>query len=101
MVEKDKSKFHASRHMTATTFLLIGIIIITTSILFVFTLVLNQNHIAMAQKQQQLKGNSFQMDNMTFSHHTASVNGIKLDHVIGGHGGPVVLLLGLPETWYE
>ncbi|HYX72566.1 MAG TPA: hypothetical protein VE732_07330, partial [Nitrososphaera sp.] len=47
---KDKSTFHASRHMTAITFLLIGII--TTSILFVFTLVLNQNHTAMAQQQQ-------------------------------------------------
>jgi glyoxylase-like metal-dependent hydrolase (beta-lactamase superfamily II) len=56
MVEKDKPSFHASsRHMTATTFLMIGIII-TTGILFVFTLVLNQSHTAMAQQQQQLSG---------------------------------------------
>ncbi|MFL6425672.1 MAG: alpha/beta fold hydrolase, partial [Nitrososphaeraceae archaeon] len=88
MVEKDKLSFHASRHMTAITFLIIGII--TTGILFVFTFVLNQNQTAMAQ--QQPNGNSFQMDNMTFSHHTASVNGIQLHYVIGGHGDPVVLL---------
>jgi heme exporter protein D len=50
-VGKDKPTFHASHHMTAITFLLIGIII-TTSISFVFPLVLNQNHPAMAQQQQ-------------------------------------------------
>src|SRR5919197_267126 len=101
MRKKDKPSFHASHHVTAITFLLIGII--TTSILFVFTLVLNQNHTAMAQQQQQqqqLSSNSFQMDNMTFSHHMASVNGIQLHYVIGGHGDPVVLLHGWPETWY-
>jgi alpha-beta hydrolase superfamily lysophospholipase len=77
------------------------IIIITTSILFVGTLVLNQNHTAMAQQQQQQpNGTYFQMDNMTFSHNTASVNGIQLHYVIGGHGDPVVLLHGWPETWY-
>jgi pimeloyl-ACP methyl ester carboxylesterase len=38
---------------------------------------------------------------MTFSHHTASVNGIQLHYIIGGHGDPVVLLHGWPETWYE
>ena len=79
---------------------------------------LNQNQIAIAQqqklqgsqnnqtsssltKQQQPTGISFQIDNMTFSHHTASVNGIQLHYVIGGHGDPVVLLHGWPETWYE
>jgi pimeloyl-ACP methyl ester carboxylesterase len=30
----------------------------------------------------------------------ASVNGIKLHYVIEGHGPPVVLLNGWPETWY-
>ena len=38
---------------------------------------------------------------MTFSHHTASVNGIQLHYVMGGKGDPVVLLHGWPETWYE
>jgi hypothetical protein len=47
MVGKDK-RIPASHHVTATTFLIIGIII-TTSISFVFPLVLNQNHTAMTQ----------------------------------------------------
>src|ERR671929_525010 len=99
MVGKDKPKFHASSHHVITiTFLMIGIII-ATGILSAFPLVLNQSHTAMAQ-QQQPNGNSFQMDNMTFSHHTTSVNGIQMHYVIGGHGDPVVLLHGWPETWY-
>ena len=97
MVGKDIPKFHASHYVTAITFLMIGII--TTCALFVFTPVLNQNHTAMAQ-QEQPTGNSFQMGNMTFSHNTASVNGIQMHYVIGGHGDPVVLLHGWPETWY-
>src|SRR5215813_14852705 len=84
-------------------YLLIGIII-SSGTLFAFPLVLlNHIHAAMARKQQQLQatGNSFQMGNMTFSHHTTFVNGIQLHYVIGGHGPPVVLLHGWPETWYE
>jgi hypothetical protein len=57
--KRDRSKFRAPYYVTAIT---IGII--TTSILFVGTLVLNQNHTAMAQQQQQPNGTSFQMDNM-------------------------------------
>ena len=99
MVDKDKPKFHTSSHnITAITFLMIGII--TTGTLSVFTSVSNQNHTAMAQQQQQPNGNSFQLGNMTFSHNTASVNGIQMHYVIGGHGDPVVLLHGWPETWY-
>jgi pimeloyl-ACP methyl ester carboxylesterase len=41
------------------------------------------------------------MDNVTFSHHTASINGIQMHYVIGGQGDPVVLLHGWPQTWYE
>jgi hypothetical protein len=52
MVGKDK-RIPASHHATATTFLMTGII--ATGILFVFTLVLNQNHTAMAQ-QPTLEG---------------------------------------------
>src|SRR5918994_5728471 len=105
MVGKDKPTFHASHHVTAITFLFIGIII-TTSILFVFPLVLNQNHTAMAQQQQLqqqqqeqsqanqtfspsveeqqqlLEGISFQINNVTFSHHRASVNGIQMHYLI-------------------
>lgn len=36
----------------------------------------------------------------TFTHHTASVNGIQLHYVMAGHGDPLVLLHGYPETWY-
>jgi pimeloyl-ACP methyl ester carboxylesterase len=115
VVGKDKPSFHASHHVTAITFLLIGIII-TTTISFVFPLVLNQNHTAMAQQQQMqanqtftpsveeqqqlLEGVSFQIDNVTFSHHMATVNGIQMHYVMGGQGDPVVLLHGWPETWY-
>src|SRR6478735_4399645 len=95
MVRKDKSTFLTSSHITATFLLMV---IITTGTLFAFPLVLNQSHTAMAQ--QQLTGTSFQIDNMTFTHNTVSVNGIKLHYVIGGHGDPVVLLHGWPETWY-
>ena len=39
--------------------------------------------------------------NETFSHHTADVNGVKLHFVKGGKGEVVVLLHGIPQTWYE
>ena len=92
----DKPIFHASsHHVTVTTFLMMGII--TTGTLFAFPLVSNQNDTAIAQ---QPNGNSFDIDNMTFLHHTASVNGIQLHYVIGGQGDPIVLLHGWPETWY-
>ena len=51
--------------------------------------------------QLPTKGNSFEIGNVTFSHHTTLVNGIQLHYVIGGQGDPVVLLHGWPETWYE
>ena len=73
VVGNDKPTFHASHHVTAITFLLIGIII-TSSISFVFPLVLNQNHPTMAQQQQlqqqqqQLEQQQQQMQaNQTFS----------------------------------
>jgi pimeloyl-ACP methyl ester carboxylesterase len=48
-----------------------------------------------------LDGTSFSIDNTTFSHHKASVNGIQMHYVTGGKGDPVVLLHGWPQTWYE
>jgi pimeloyl-ACP methyl ester carboxylesterase len=48
-----------------------------------------------------LLGVSFDIDNVTFSHHMASVNGIQLHYVTGGQGDPIVLLHGWPQTWYE
>ncbi|HEX5979353.1 MAG TPA: alpha/beta hydrolase [Nitrososphaeraceae archaeon] len=53
------------------------------------------------EQQQLLEGISFQIDNVTFSHHMASVNGIQLHYVIGGQGDPLVLLHGFPQSWYE
>src|SRR5213594_3673804 len=99
MVGKDK-RIPAPHHVTTITFLMTGII--STGILFVFALVLNQNQTAMAQQQQPtLEGISFDIDNMTFSHHTVSVNGIQLHNVMGGKGDPLVLLHGYPQSWYE
>ncbi|MFL6497054.1 MAG: alpha/beta fold hydrolase, partial [Nitrososphaera sp.] len=52
------------------------------------------------EQQQLLEGISFQIDNVTFTHHMASVNGIQMHYVMGGQGDPIVLLHGWPETWY-
>jgi pimeloyl-ACP methyl ester carboxylesterase len=38
--------------------------------------------------------------NRTFTHHTATVNGVRLHYVMGGKGEPLVLIHGWPETWY-
>jgi cephalosporin-C deacetylase-like acetyl esterase len=98
---KDNFVFHISYLLMAKKLFILGIII--TSVFSSTLILLNQNHVAMAQQQQQqlqTNGNSFQLGNMTFSHNTASVNDIKLHYVIGGHGPPVVLLHGWPETWY-
>jgi pimeloyl-ACP methyl ester carboxylesterase len=59
---------------------------------------INQTYSALKQRSN-LSGTSFEIDNMTFSHHMASVNGIQLHYVIGGQGDPIVLLHGWPETW--
>jgi pimeloyl-ACP methyl ester carboxylesterase len=99
-------------HFSEKTMFII-ILLVTSTVLIPF---LTKNQIAMAQQlqglqnnqtssslteqQQQPTGISFKIDNMTFSHHTVSVNGIQLYYVIGGHGNPVVLLHGWPETWY-
>jgi len=53
MIGKDKPTFYAPHRMMLITFIMIGII--ATGI-FVCTLVLNQNHTATAQRQQQLSG---------------------------------------------
>ena len=89
-----------------------GFIVIAVSISLI-GICLSQVQIVIAQQQQPqvnltsteqqhlLDGISFQIDNMTFSHHTANVNGTQIHYVIGGHGDPIVLLHGWPETWYS
>ena len=60
-----------------------------------------QANFTSAEQQLLTEGNSFEIDNVTFSHHTATVNGIQLHYVMGGEGEPVVLLHGYPQSWYE
>jgi pimeloyl-ACP methyl ester carboxylesterase len=96
----------------------IAVFIVIASSIPVIGIVSNQHQITMAQQQEQqqsqvvnqtssvlkqqtnLLGVSFDIDNVTFSHHMATVNGIQLHYVIGGHGDPIVLLHGWPETWH-
>jgi hypothetical protein len=105
MNEEGNSILNLSLHVKTIMFLMIGIIIVTG--ISVGSLMFNQNQPAIAQQPRQQqeqaltsKDISFQMGNMTFSHNTASVNGIQLHYVIGGQGDPIVLLHGWPETWY-
>src|ERR671931_153272 len=98
------SKKNSIVHSSHSIIIIIAVFIFITASAVFISLGLNQNQIAVAQQQQQqstLEGISFNIDNMTFSHHTASVNGIQIHYVIGGQGEPVVLLHGWPETWYE
>jgi pimeloyl-ACP methyl ester carboxylesterase len=99
--------------------IIIAVFLVIATSISVIGIVSNQSQITMAQQQQQqpqvvnqtssvlkrqphLQGVSFDIDNVTFSHRTASVNGgIQLHYVIGGHGHPIVLLHGWPQTWYE
>ena len=60
-----------------------------------------QANFTSVEQQQLMDGISFKIDNVTFSHHMASVNGIQLHYVMGGQGDPVVLLHGYPQSWYE
>jgi pimeloyl-ACP methyl ester carboxylesterase len=60
-----------------------------------------QSNFTSAEQQLLAEGNSFKIDNVTFTHHTVPVNGIQMHYVIGGKGDPVVLLHGWPETWYQ
>jgi pimeloyl-ACP methyl ester carboxylesterase len=62
---------------------------------------LQQANLASTEKESLLDGISFQIENVTFSHHMASVNGIQMHYVMGGQGDPVVLLHGWPQAWYE
>jgi pimeloyl-ACP methyl ester carboxylesterase len=60
-----------------------------------------QSNFTSAEQPLLTEGNSFKIDNVTFSHHMASLNGTQLHYVMGGKGDPIVLLHGWPETWYE
>jgi pimeloyl-ACP methyl ester carboxylesterase len=97
--------------------IIFAVFIVTTLSIIIIQIDLNPFQTAMAQQQQQsqvnqtssvlkqqpnLLGSYFDINNVTFSHHMASVNGIQLHYVIGGQGDPAVVLLhGWPQTWYE
>jgi len=115
-------KYKSSNH-----FLLYSIPILFTFLVIIFivndSLTSSISHIVLAQREQQqqqlntLENNqtiskteqqppfmedlSFDINNVTFSHHMASVNGIQLHYVIGGQGDPIILLHGFPQSWYE
>src|SRR5436190_2970873 len=104
--KKDNSSFYLAFCLTA----IFLTIIIATGIFAIPFLILNQNQAAIAQQQQQqqlllgsqqssnqtispakqqqpfeTKDISFDIDNVTFSHHMASVNsGVQIHYVIGG-----------------
>ena len=98
MAEKSNRSFQFPFYLV-TIFLTI---LVVTVIIF-SSLTLNLNYTTIAQQQQPPFNEdiSFDIDNVTFSHHIASVNGIQLHYVTGGQGDPIVLLHGWPETWYE
>jgi hypothetical protein len=91
----------------------VSIAIVVASSISILAIALNSSDVATAQEQvlqtnqtsadqqQLMERISFEIDNVTFSHHTTSVSGIQMHYVIGGQGDPVVLLHGWPQTWYE
>jgi pimeloyl-ACP methyl ester carboxylesterase len=93
--------------------MVIGLLLVVATSVSINGIGLNSPQIALAQQQQPqanltsveeqqlMEGISFEIDNVTFSHHVAAVNGIQLHYVMGGKGDPVVLLHGWPQTWYE
>jgi hypothetical protein len=58
----------------------------------------NQIPSVLKQQHPNLLGSYFDIDNMTFSHRMASVNGIQMHYIVGGQGDAVVLLHGWPQT---
>ena len=97
-------------HSSLSLIILIVLAVVTSIIIMEFSLNDHQitraqqqsvTNLTSAEKQQVLHGISFEIDNVTFSHHTATVNGIQMHYVMGGQGDPVVLVHGWPQTWYE
>ena len=96
-MKKSNSSFHFSFYLV-TMFLTI---LVVTVIIF-SSLILNMNYTTIARQQTPFNEDlSLDINNVTFSHHMASVNGIQLHYITGGQGAPIVLLHGWPQTWYE
>ena len=108
-----KGKYVSNQHdnNTVTFFPFLTIAILLFLIYFVNINSFGNNQVAVAQNESKhnltsteehlLDGISFHLGNVTFSHHTTSVNGIQMHYVMGGKGEPVVLLHGYPQSWYE
>ena len=97
MAEKSNRSFQFPFYLVA-----IFLTILVVTVIIFSSLTLNLNYTTIAQQQPPFNEDiSFDIDNVTFSHHIASVNGIQLHYVTGGQGDPIVLLHGWPETWYE
>jgi pimeloyl-ACP methyl ester carboxylesterase len=97
---------HLTFRMATSFFLIVGTIVSINSIGPNFAATASaqqqpQANFISAEQQLPTDGNSFEIDNVTFSHRTTLVNGIYLHYVIGGQGDPLVLLHGWPQTWYE
>ena len=68
--------------------IIIAVFLVIATSISVIVIVSNQPEITMAQQQQQsqvnqtssvlMEGISFEIDNMTFSHHMTTVNGIQM-----------------------
>jgi pimeloyl-ACP methyl ester carboxylesterase len=117
-------KYNTSSFHYSFCFITIFFTILIAIFIVIESSILNTNHIAIAQQQPEqqqvntaesnnqtlsltkqqtspfIEDGSFDIDNVTFSHHMASVNGIQMHYVIGGKGDPIVLLHGWPQTWY-
>ena len=97
MAEKSNRSFQFPFYLVA-----IFLTILVVTVIIFSSLTLNLNYTTIAQQQPPFNEDiSFDIDNVTFSHHIASMNGIQLHYVTGGQGDPIVLLHGWPETWYE
>ena len=98
-----KSRVYSILH--SSLYMVIAIVLAVLTSISVFSIDSNSPQTLLAQQQQSnftpAEGNSFEIGNVTFSHHTAAVNGIQMHYVMGGKGDPVVLLHGWPETWYQ
>ena len=51
------------------------------------------SNLTSTEQQHLLDGVSFQIDNVTFTHHMATVNGIQLHYVMGGKGDPAMRMM--------
>jgi pimeloyl-ACP methyl ester carboxylesterase len=109
---ENQYKHETAKFLALTIAQIIALTIMVLTVAAPFVMYQQQS---LAQQQQQSLSNqtifdierrpvedlSFEIDNMIFSHHTASVNGIQMHYVIGGQGEPIVLIHGWPQTWYE